>query len=632
MESVDVIGRYYSCTDYLFIVVSNSAKTLFARHIAPGTRPSTCTKSLTNLIGKMKRYNVPVDLNRFGRHSLCTLLLTEKKVKVAIRDYRSTIKLFVIYNTYMFVLVLFAFLGGIVTILSPCILPILPIVLSGSITGGKRRPLGVVSGFIASFTFFTLFLTAIVKTTGISPDILRTIAVVVIAAFGLGLLIPAFQQFLERMFSRMASLSPKANAGDGFLSGLVVGLSLGLVWTPCVGPILASIIALAATQTVGLNAVVITLFYALGTSLPLLAITFGGRQLLVNHPWLIKNTEHIQKLFGGLMLFTALAIFMSWDVKFQTYILNAFPNYGTGLTAVENNPFVRRELDTFNQQPATNAIGNLFDLNYGDAPEFIAGGSWLNSKPLTMKELRGKVVLVDFWTYTCINCIRTLPYLKSWWDKYKDMGLVIVGVHTPEFEFEHSTDNVAKAVKNFGITYPVMQDNFYATWNTYSNDSWPAEYLIDKSGKIRFKHSGEGDYDASEKHIQELLSVTMPIQNPTYAVDAQTPETYLGRGRGDYSKIVTTGSFLQSEEFTHPKTNATLTYRFYAKNVYLVMRPTTANLTGRVRVLLDGKLQKEVTIDTDKLYTLIELSKAGAHELKLEFLDDNVDLFAFTFG
>jgi thiol-disulfide isomerase/thioredoxin len=249
-----------------------------------------------------------------------------------------------------------------------------------------------------------------------------------------------------------------------------------------------------------------------------------------------------------------------------------------------------------------------------------------------MKELRGKVVLIDYWTYTCINCIRTLPYVKSWWTKYKDKGLVIVGVHTPEFEFEKNADNVEKAIKNFGITYPVMQDNNYDTWNAYNNDSWPAEYLIDKSGKIRFKHIGEGDYDGSEKHIQELLAVDMPIQNPTYTIDALSPETYLGRGRGDYSNIVTTGAFIQSEEFTHPKTNATLTYRFNAKDVYLVMRPTLANVTARVRVLLDGKLQKEITIDTDKLYTLIELPKAGAHTLKLEFLDDNVDLFAFTFG
>lgn len=533
----------------------------------------------------------------------------------------------------MLVLVLFAFLGGIVTILSPCILPILPIVLSGSITGGKRRPFGVVSGFITSFTFFTLFLTAIVKATGISPDILRIVAVVVIAAFGLGLLIPAFQQFLERMFSRLASIGPKANTGDGFLSGLVVGLSLGLVWTPCVGPILASIIALAATQTVGLNAIVITLFYALGTSLPLLAITFGGRQLLVNHPWLIKNTEHIQKVFGALMLLTALAIFMSWDIKFQAYILEKFPLYGTGLTKIENNSLVKQELDALrNQQPGSGIIRNMFESNYGDAPEFIAGGKWFNSDPLTMKSLRGKVVLVDYWTYTCINCIRTLPYVKSWWEKYKDKGLVIVGVHTPEFEFEKNADNVGKAIKNFGITYPVMQDNNYETWNAYGNNSWPAEYFIDKEGKIRFTHVGEGNYDESEKHIQELLTVDMPIQNPTYTIDARTPETYLGRSRGDYSNIVTTGSFLQSDEFTHPKANATLTYRFNAKDVYLVMRPSSANLTGRVRVLLDGKLQKEITIDTDKLYTLIELPKAGAHELKLEFLDDNVDLFAFTFG
>ncbi len=570
----------------------------------------------------------------------------------------------------MLILVLFAFLGGIVTILSPCILPILPIVLSGTITGGKRRPFGVVTGFIASFTFFTLFLTAIVKATGISPDALRIVAVGVIAVFGLGLVIPSFQKRLELMFSRLANAGPKNQTGDGFLSGILVGLSLGLVWTPCVGPILASIIALAATQTVGLNAIIITLVYALGTSLPLLAITFGGRTLLTNHPWLTKNTEHIQKIFGILMLFTAIAIFFSWDRQFQTYILTKFPTYGTGLTNIENNQAVQKQLQTIKNNKGGSMITDLLESNYGTAPEFVAGGKWFNSPALSIKSLRGKVVIVDFWTYTCINCIRTLPYTKAWYAKYKDKGLVIVGVHTPEFEFEKNADNVGKAIKDFGITYPVMQDNDYATWNAYTNQYWPAEYFIDKNGKIRFTHFGEGNYNESEGYIQTLLAETgvtdqPKIDNAEYHVYSQTPETYVGYNRmaglvsaenvqPDKTTSYTAPASVPSNTFalggawnvgaerTMPSAGATLIYHFSAKNAYLVMRPHTAGVSGKLKVTLDGTdvsgsagvdvKDGIVTVDTDRLYTLITLSQPGDHILKLEFLDGNLELYAFTFG
>lgn len=547
----------------------------------------------------------------------------------------------------MFVLILFAFLGGIVTILSPCILPILPIVLSGSITGGKRRPFGVVTGFIASFTFFTLFLTAIVRATGVSPDILRGIAVVVIATFGLGLIIPSFQTLLERLFSRLANAGPKNQTGDGFISGLLVGLSLGLVWTPCVGPILASIIALTATQSVGLNAVIITLMYAFGTSLPLLAITFGGRKLLTDHPWLEKNTANIQKIFGVLMLLTALAIFFSWDRQFQTFILNKFPSYGTGLTKLEDNTVVRNQLNSLKKGGPM--ITDLLKSDYGNAPEFIAGGKWFNvpdKQGYTLSSLRGKVVLVDFWTYTCINCIRTLPYLKSWWTKYKDKGLVIVGVHTPEFEFEKNPDNVGKALKDFGIEYPVMQDNDYATWNAYTNSYWPAKYFVDKNGKIRFTHFGEGDYDQSEQYIQTLLKETgvtdePAIHNTDYQIYARTPETYLGTAR-EGSGYTLDGTWTKSPQYAIPSKGATLTYSFNAKNVYLVMRPHTTGATAIVKVTIDGKDVGDsagadvkagmVNVDTDRLYTLINLAAPGEHTLKLEFLDGNAELYAFTFG
>ncbi len=552
------------------------------------------------------------------------------------------------------ILVLFALLGGIVTILSPCILPILPIVLTGSVTGGKKRPFGVVVGFIASFTFFTLFLTAIVKATGLDANILRVVAVAIVAFFGLSLIITPLQVFVEKLFSPLANLASKkqgAENQEGFWPGVILGISLGLVWTPCVGPILAAIIALAATSAVGATAVAIMLAYAIGTSIPLFAITVGGRRLLETHPWLLKNSQSIQKAFGVLMLVTALAIYLGWDRQFQAYILTKFPSYGTGLTQIENNSSVQNELDTLKK--AQGSIMNIFGTTR--APEFIAGGQWFNSKPLTMEGLRGKVVLVDFWTYTCINCIRTLPYVKSWWQKYKDKGLVIVGVHTPEFEFEKDPNNVAKAIKDFGLTYPIMQDNDYATWNAYANHYWPADYLVDTNGKIIDTHFGEGDYDATEKKIQEALNVSMPINNPTYQVQAQTPETYLGNWRIDnfasperiiQDKLQTFSlpKTLESNTFAFggpwtigyqraaPGPNAELDFNFTAKNVFLVMRPAKDGVSGKVKVSLDGKDVKTITIDTDKLYTLIELDMPGAHLLKLNFLDGNVELYAFTFG
>lgn len=266
-----------------------------------------------------------------------------------------------------------------------------------------------------------------------------------------------------------------------------------------------------------------------------------------------------------------------------------------------------------------------------NAPEFIVGGQWFGSTPLTIASLRGKVVLVDFWTYTCINCIRTLPYLKSWYEKYADKGLVIISVHTPEFEFEKNPDNVAKAIADFGIKYPVMQDNNYATWNAYANRYWPAKYFIDREGKIRFTHFGEGDYDKSEKIIQQLLNVDMPISNPGCKISARTPELYLGSSRQELGFFTLDGEWDQSAEYNHPQSGATLTLPFEAKDAFLVMRPKSGK-PGQVKIILDGKETQTISVDADKLYQLVKLDSPGRHTLKLEFLDSYLELYTFTFG
>ncbi len=600
----------------------------------------------------------------------------------------------------MLILILFAFFSGVVTILSPCILPVLPIVLSSSLTGGKKRPFGIVTGFVLSFTFFTLFLSAIVKATNISADSLRSVAVILLIIFGASLFIPQFQVWMEKAFSKLSSLlsngilrsgkSTQDDKDNGFISGIPIGASLGLIWAPCVGPIIASVITLAATSTVNTGALFITLSYSLGTAIPMLGITFGGRALLTKVPWLLTRAQTIQKVFGVLMFITAVGIFFNADRQFQTYILTTFPNYGVGLTKFEEIPLVQSALQQFSTNPSKTSsspnpsslagkpINEIQDKTGSNLPKIAkapgfskSSGEWINSQPITLESLKGKVVLVDFWTYTCINCIRTLPYIRSWYEKYKDKGLVIVGVHTPEFEFEKTTANVQKAIKDFKLTYPIVQDNNYGIWQDYDNHYWPAHYLIDKDGYIRDEHFGEGAYDETEQNIQTLLqetgeTITNTIDNPSYAIQAQTPETYVGYQRVEYSvsperilpdqltkytapktipinRFAYQGSWKIGPEQAMPSQGSKLSIHFSARNVFLVMRPKTSGQIGKVKLSIqdspvpstqagDDVKESMITIDADRLYHLIKLSQSGEGTLHIEFLDNNVEVYAFTFG
>lgn len=581
------------------------------------------------------------------------------------------------FFNHMILLITFAFLAGIITILSPCILPILPVVLAGSVGSGKKKPLGIVLGFVLSFTFFTLFLSAIVQATGIPTDKLRSLSIIIIALFGISLLFPSFQIIMERLFSKLSGKLSVKGTHEGFSGGVLIGLSLGLIWTPCVGPIIASVITLAATSEVTLAAFFITLAYAVGTAIPMFAIMYSGRSLLQKVPWLLPNTGKIQKVFGILMILTAIGLFYNVDRKFQSYILDVFPQYGTGLTSIENNTAVKEQLDrlfTSPKQPANQTAlpPGILQKDGPQAPEVITGGEWFNSEPLTLQQLRGKVVIIDFWTYSCINCQRTLPYLRMWHEKYSEKGLVIIGVHAPEFAFEKDPKNVQQAIKDFVIPYPVVQDNDFQTWQAYQNRYWPAKYIIDKDGKIRYSHFGEGAYEETEQVIQELLkesgqqvstsiesSAEETIQTP------RTPETYLGSNRMEYyfpsgslgngtrtTTLATSlpenmfslgGEWTITPEHAVAGKNAVLNLHFTGQKVFLVMRPGT-NTTGTVRVYLDGKpIQASdagkdvkngiVTINKDTLYTLVELQKPSEGRiLQLEFQTPGIEVFAFTFG
>ncbi|HEX7042289.1 MAG TPA: cytochrome c biogenesis protein DipZ [Patescibacteria group bacterium] len=581
----------------------------------------------------------------------------------------------------MILLLTFAFLSGLVTILAPCIWPILPIILSTSITGkGHQRPLGITLGVMISFAFFTLFISTLVRLFHIDPNILRNIAVFVIAVLGISMIFPQFSSILEILISRLSSIlgqntQMQNTQRQDFGTGLVTGLSLGIVWSPCAGPILASIAALSATGQVTIYVVLVTFFYVLGVGIPLFIFSFAGQTLFNKTRFLSSQLGRIQQVFGVLMILLALAIYTHYDTYLQAQLLNAFPGFSNSLNSFESNPQVKKQLDILKgNMPTSTPVSNTSGLFNEDspAPDFVGITKWLNTdKPLSISDLKGKVVLVDFWTYTCINCIRTLPHVTSWYDKYKDQGFVVIGVHTPEFEFEHETSNVENAIKMYNIHYPVAQDNNYSTWNNYSNQYWPAEYLIDKDGNIRRTHFGEGEYDQMEMTIQALLKEAgkkvnttldnMPDTTPNTNI---SPETYVGANRMEfYFPTGTTGVTNKNFDLGNPTVNsfslggnwniqdedavsgsgAVLVYHFYAGKVFLVLRPPTSG-SGQVKVLLDGKTvgatnagddatNGVVNVDTDRLYSLINLQgKVGDHVLRLEFETPGTSAFAFTFG
>jgi len=580
----------------------------------------------------------------------------------------------------MILLLVFSFLAGLVTILAPCIWPVLPIVLSSSIAGkkGHQRPLGITLGVILSFTIFTLAVSSIVHIFHFDPNLLRILAVIIIIFFGLMMIIPSLSTKFSLFVSKLANIFGQntVNKGNDFLSGFVIGLSLGIVWTPCAGPILATIAALASTGQVTLFVVLITFAYALGAGIPLFIVTYGGQQFIVRAKSLNKYTGRIQQVFGLVMILAAIAIYTNFDQTLQLTLINKFPALGTVVNGFENSQLVTNQLNILKgNSTGTQAVdtSGLFNTDT-PASDFVGIDKWLNTNgtPLMIAGLKGKVVLVDFWTYTCINCIRTLPHVITWYDKYKNDGFVVIGVHTPEFAFEHNIQNVENAIKADDIRYPVAQDNEYATWNNYNNQYWPAEYLIDVNGNIRRTDFGEGQYDQMELAIQTLLKESgkqvavklsgMPDQTPTAQI---SPETYLGSARMQYyfptgtlsngTQNFTLADNLSQNSFSYggqwtinsedavAGDKATLNYNFIADKVYIILRPSNAK-PGIVKVYLDGKIIDAsvagadvknglISVDTDRLYSVVDLrGKTESHLLRLEFKTPGIQVYTFTFG
>jgi cytochrome c biogenesis protein CcdA/thiol-disulfide isomerase/thioredoxin len=539
------------------------------------------------------------------------------------------------------VLLLIGFLAGIVTAISPCVLPVLPVLLAGGASG--RKPLRIVAGLVVSFSVFTLFASWLLGKLGLPQDLLRNLAIVLLFVMAGVLLLPQAALLLERSLSFFSRLRP-ANAGGGFF----LGATLGLVFVPCAGPFLAAITTAAARENFGGRTIAATLAYALGAAIPMLAIAWGGREVSAR---IRLHAGRLRMASGAIVAIVALGLVFHLD----DHLAQLTPGYTTFLQdKIEKSSSAQRELakvrgggEALTAKKTTK--GGLPD--FGVAPPLHADGDWINTQPLTLKQLRGKVVLVDFWTYSCINCLRTLPHLKAWNATYRTKGLVIIGVHTPEFAFEHVSSNVRAAVKRLGITYPVVQDNRYKTWDNYANQYWPAEYLIDRQGHVRHTHFGEGEYPQTEALIRQLLAVKgkratqLPDTTPT---EAMTPETYLGYSRiGNYTgtQIVpnqparyTFGS-LFSNAFSYDGTwqvggekitaikDARLRLDFQAKDVYIVLGGK-----GTVQVLIDGKQTKVLKVNAERLYTVRASNTLAAHALLELRFSPGVQAYSFTFG
>jgi cytochrome c biogenesis protein CcdA/thiol-disulfide isomerase/thioredoxin len=551
-----------------------------------------------------------------------------------------------------------SFLEGLLLIASPCILPVLPLILSTSVDGGHRRPFGIISGFVIAFSLFALLSRELVAVLHINLDYIKYGSLILLALFGVVLLSEKLQTKFSNLTQGFASTGTtlSANARDGFFSGVLIGILIGLVWTPCAGPILAVALVQIIREQNSLNAVFLILAFAIGAGIPMLIISLTGRKLMHKLTFLNTHAGIVRKFLGVLVLIAV--AFIASGFNPQNIFAISTPQNKISPEAVSTEAKSNRQLQ--------DALPNPYP-----APPFASSNMWLNTpdnKPLTIASLKGKVVLVDFWTYSCINCIRTLPYMNDWYKKYHDKRLVIIGVHAPEFEFEKNKDNVIKAIAADGIQYPVAMDNNLDTWTNYNNRYWPAHYLIDKNGNVVYTHFGEGEYQETENNIRFLLGLdkeaTNIANNANFNAN-QTPETYLGYERGQaYSgvgdiaqnmvktyamptvipanKWALSGQWLVEGQKIVTKGNSShLSFNFNAQHVYLVLgnpdgKPIDINvkLNGQPAGLSSGHDAPHgiVTVNGHRLYELINQGQAKSGLLELDIFNPNVEAYAFTFG
>ena len=573
----------------------------------------------------------------------------------------------------MLSLALIGLLGGLITGISPCILPVLPVIFfSGTQSSGTQsaddgavavktkrevgRPYRVIGGLVLSFSLVTLVGSALLSLLHLPQDAIRWIALAALVAIGLGLIFPRFEQLLERPFARIPQKQITTRAG-----GFGLGLALGVLYVPCAGPVLAAIVVAGATANIGLPVVVLTVAFALGTAVPLLFFALAGQRVTQRISAFRRHQRQIRVTAGVVTLLLAVALVFNLPAALQ----RAIPDYTSSLqNKVGGDEQLQQKLGGIvndqNKELANCTSGSAQLQNCGPAPDLRGINAWLNTPaalPIDLKALRGKVVLIDFWAYSCINCQRAIPHVEGWYKAYQDHGFEVIGVHTPEYAFEKVTGNVKKGAADIGITYPIALDNSYSTWTNYRNKYWPAEYLIDASGVVRHVSFGEGDYDITEKLIRQLISTARPGVRLPPAVDAPdttpagglTPETYFGVGKmvnyaggGAYDKGQANFTFpaaLPNDTFalqgpwtldyqgaTADSDSSSIKLNYHAKNVYLVVGGT-----GNLTVTRDGKTTT-VPVSGPPTSRQIVGGKDVARGLLDVRLDQGLQVFSFTYG
>jgi cytochrome c biogenesis protein CcdA/thiol-disulfide isomerase/thioredoxin len=562
----------------------------------------------------------------------------------------------------MVTLLAVGFVAGLVTAISPCILPVLPVIFAGASTGSRRRSVAIVVGLVTSFAAATLFGVVVLSALHLPQDLLNDIGYGLLILLAVALIVDPIGEWLERPFARLSS-SPRVGAGTS--SGLVLGAGLGLVFVPCAGLILSAITAVAATHRIGATAVALTASYSLGVAIPLLIFALLSQRLASSWAALRAHAHAVRRASGVVIGAMAVVILTGAAAGLQTDLPGFTQSVENSVPAgveTQLQHLTGEGTNTFAAKQSSDPAASIPDL--GPAPKFTGITAWLNTQngaPLTLAELRGKVVLVDFWTYSCINCRRSLPHVEAWYRAYRKDGLVVVGVHTPEFAFEHVVGNVASAASQLGVTYPIAVDDGYATWDAYNNQYWPAEYLIDQHGNVRHTAFGEGDYGLMERDIRDLLSAggatSLPdpteVANRTPTESFVTPESYLGYqyyaegynqaiadqvvqdqmtkyvlpAQPPSNAVVLGGHWAIHAEETTAGDGASFELQFTAEHVYLVLGGT-----GTVTASYDGARPTTVHVHgIPNLYTLFNSASVHSGILRVT-ATPGVRAFDLTFG
>ena len=585
-----------------------------------------------------------------------------------------------------------AYLGGALTILSPCILPILPFVFARAGQPFARSTLPMLAGMAITFALVAT-LAAVGGAWAIrANEYGRFAAIVLLALFGLSLLSPRVASLLSRpvvdLGNNLLNAAGNGRATSSIRSSFVLGIATGLLWAPCAGPILGLVLTGAALQGANLQTTFLLLAYGAGATTSLAVALFAGGKIFASMKRSLGVSERIRQLTGVAVLAGVAAIALGLDTGLLARL--SYASTGSFEQALLDRLHMKSADGTQTETASNSAMVAVSDTTRpfhsdlpveGPAPSLDGAVTWLNSPPLTSAELRGKVVLVDFWTYSCINCIRTIPYVRAWAEKYKDQGLVVIGVHAPEFAFEKNVDNVKKAIGDFKIGYPVAIDNDYRIWRAFENNYWPAHYLIDAKGQIRYQHFGEGNYPQTEQAIQDLLheagsdmaqgAPVVPDAKGAEASpdlgDIRSGETYVGYKQAtgfvspegltadapaDYSianpdlnQWGLAGTWtIGPEQASLDKAGGGISYRFSARDLHLVLGPAADGKPIRFQVTVDGKAPGadhgsdidaagNGTVAATKLYQLVRQSgDVTARNFEIRFLDPGVQAYAFTFG